>query len=373
LKILIIRLSSLGDIILTQPVVLAVHQLYPDAELHFLTKEQFQSLPGMFGVKLTVLCYQKTLKWHLKLLHSHYDLVIDLHAKLSTWLIKLATLPARQVTYQKQHQLRRAIVSHQTDQAISSTLDAYGTVFGKTGLPAVKKLTHPVLYPPAGSVDIHLLSTGRFAPIRDQSQDDVSAGNVLQDLSCRDCSSAGSASCSTNSKVFLAVFPGATHQTKQYPAELFIRVIQMLPEHYIVLLMGSPQEKELTAQIHYSTAQKSLDLGGKYTLDELTCVVSQVDCVLSNDSGPMHLAAALGRPQVAIFGATHPRLGFAPLNAKAVVLCQNLDCQPCSLHGAEVCPQRHFACMLEIKPEEVLAAILKIKDIKPAGAEVRVA
>jgi len=65
----------------------------------------------------------------------------------------------------------------------------------------------------------------------------------------------------------------------------------------------------------------------------------------------------LGKKQVAIFGSTHPRLGFAPLNDQAMVLCSNVSCQPCSLHGLAACPRKHFACMMSIEPEQVITSI----------------
>lgn len=92
-------------------------------------------------------------------------------------------------------------------------------------------------------------------------------------------------------------------------------------------------------------------------LAELIRVIGACDLVLSNDSGPMHLAAALGKKQVALFGATHPRLGFSPMNDNAVVLCRDLDCQPCSLHGGHACPKGHFGCMTGIPAEKILGLI----------------
>jgi len=74
----------------------------------------------------------------------------------------------------------------------------------------------------------------------------------------------------------------------------------------------------------------------------------------------MHLAAALRKPQIAIFGGTHPRLGFAPLNDKAIVLTADLACQPCSLHGRNKCPKGTFECMKQITPEMVEKALENI-------------
>jgi heptosyltransferase II len=88
--------------------------------------------------------------------------------------------------------------------------------------------------------------------------------------------------------------------------------------------------------------------------------MNDLDLVISNDSGPMHIAAALQKNQIALFGATHPILGFSPMNNNATVICKNISCQPCSLHGSERCPKGHFDCMNKIKPIEIAEESQKI-------------
>jgi heptosyltransferase-2 len=101
-----------------------------------------------------------------------------------------------------------------------------------------------------------------------------------------------------------------------------------------------------------------LDLAGKTTIEEMAALISSLDLFITNDTGPMHVAAALGIPVVAIFGATTPALGFAPYTEKSRVVepPNRLECRPCSPHGPKACPKEHFRCMNEITPESVIEA-----------------
>ena len=330
MKILIIRLSSIGDIILTQPIVKRLHEVFPQAELHYLTKPQFAILPEYFGVPLKVIPYSKTLGFHFSLSNKKYDYVFDLHAKFSTFLIKLAAGTALNFTYSKKHNLRKAIVNHKTEQSINSTLDLYqsalitaSTVLNKEDLALSPEFPH--------------------LTIEQTELDQMSARLPKPD-----------------GKKVIALFPGANHLTKRYPIESFLRVIQKAGDKYHYWLMGSKAETELTYQLNFDTADKSTDLGGRFNLEETIAAVAMSDLVITNDSGPMHIAAALNKPQIAIFGATHPKLGFKPLNSNAHLLCKNIACQPCSLHGGEQCPLNTFACMKTIHPDELISQIKTI-------------
>jgi heptosyltransferase-2 len=330
MNILIIRLSSLGDIVLTQPVLKRLHEVFPEATLHFLAKEQFREIAQQFGIPLQFVPYSKSIGFHLSLMKTEFELVFDLHSKFSTELVKALCQGARIFTYNKQHALRSRIVRHKTDISINSTIDLYQSALIKAArilqVPDLEKpLDQPVLYPSQTG-----LETMR---------------KRLQTLP---------------GKISIALFPGAMHYTKRYPLEYFVRMIQMAGERFQFRILGSYAEKPLTYKLHFSTANRSSDYGGLFNLKELTEVIAISDAVISNDSGPMHIAAALGKPQIVIFGATHSRLGFKPLNCKAVILCKDIACQPCSLHGGEKCPRRHFACMLSIDPQEIVFELQKL-------------
>ncbi len=330
MKILIIRLSSIGDIVLTQPIVKKLNEVFPEAELHYLTKEQYKALPELFDIPLKVIPYSKTVGFHYWLSKQKYDYVFDLHAKFSSFLIKLAAGTAFNFTYSKQHFLRDKIVKHQTKLVINSTLDLYQTALLKAdttlnNIALAGSLCSPVLKPEAAEIE-------KMANRIHRQQ----------------------------GKKMVALFPGATHNTKMYPAESFIKLIQICGDEFHFWLLGSKSEQELTYKINFETADKSTDLGGKFDLQELIAVIALAEVVITNDSGPMHIAAALGKPQIAMFGATHPMLGFKPLNTNANVIVKNLDCQPCSLHGGDACPKGNFACMLSIKPDEIRSLLKTI-------------
>jgi heptosyltransferase II len=327
MKILVIRLSSLGDIVLTQPIVQKIHEVFPDADLYFLTKEQYTILPKMFGIPLKVLTPAQLRQNYSGLRKKQFDYVFDLQNKLNSFMIKTFTVRARSFTYNKQRSLRTAIIRHKTEQSINSTLDLYRSALIK----AAKKLLLPELARGLNNPRLYI--------------EQLDLDNMQSRLS------------RASEKKVIALFPGATHKTKMYPAEFFIKAINESIDKYHFWLLGNKDEKDLTYKINFEAAENTTNLGAMFNLQELISAISLADAVITNDSGPMHLAAALGKPQIAIFGATHPKLGFSPLNDKAVVICKDIICQPCSLHGGKECPRKHYACLLSIKPAEILALL----------------
>lgn len=311
MKILVLRLSSLGDIVLTQPICAWLRERYPEARIDFMVKEQYLELVPLMGCALNPLSYQKSLKAHLNLKKERYDLVLDLHAKLSTWLIRTAAQGKKTAVYNKERSRRQKIVKGNRQLAISSTVILYKSALDK--IFDQVSLHSPRLYPPADT-DLPALEA---AP----------------------------------SKRIL-IFPGAMHYTKRYPSTYYKQLIDMSPKPWRYIILGSPGEAALCAEI--ARGNQGQNMAGKLSFTQILALMQSADWVLSSDSGPMHLAAALQRPQIAIFGATHPCLGFAPLNPFAWILAADISCQPCSLHGSKNCPQQHFKCMHSIKAKQLL-------------------
>ena len=321
MKILLLRLSSMGDIILTQSVVAELRQLYPQAQIHYCSKSQYADLVRMLDDELVFVPYSKSLGWHLSLLKEQYDILIDLHGKFSTWLIRCIVPARRKATYSKQRRLRKSIVNKTTDTAIESTVRLYYSAMDKLFNNA-SYLHKPLLHPK---------------------------------LSIRESSCEGLPE-RIDGKKLIAIFVGAAHPTKTYPIQLYRELLSILGDRYQIWLLGDNQDRE-PASILAREFSASHNLCGRFGFAELAQVVAQTDLVISGDTGPMHMAAALGRKQIAIFGGTHPKLGFAPLNESARILCANLPCQPCSLHGLERCPLKHFRCMLDISPQRIVESI----------------
>jgi len=124
--------------------------------------------------------------------------------------------------------------------------------------------------------------------------------------------------------------------------------------------MGDWNEKNIAYRLKRLTGVPLYDLIGAFALGLLPAAMSLLDIVITNDSGPMHIAAALGKSQIAIFGATHPRLGFRPLNDNAVIIQSENKCRPCSLHGSDNCRKYQLKCMYDIHSKEVFEALEKM-------------
>jgi lipopolysaccharide heptosyltransferase II len=155
----------------------------------------------------------------------------------------------------------------------------------------------------------------------------------------------------------IALCPGAGRFTKRWPEDQWIALDERLEAagHTRVWFSTEPERWAMTALAGRIERQG----GARWVvqpLPRIAALMSRCARVVSNDSGLMHLAAARGRPVVAIFGGTVPELGFAPVGEGHTVLVHRVPCQPCSLHGLAQCPKGHFRCMKEITVDGVLEA-----------------
>lgn len=145
----------------------------------------------------------------------------------------------------------------------------------------------------------------------------------------------------------VGVHPGSVWPTKRWFPERFSALAARLARDGArVVLIGGPGDKELSAGVAAAAATPSLlDWTGKTTLPELLALIARLDLLVTNDSGPMHVAAAHGVRVLALFGPTTRELGFFPYGEGHRVLEADLRCRPCGLHGAKECPEGHFLCM----------------------------
>ena len=156
-------------------------------------------------------------------------------------------------------------------------------------------------------------------------------------------------------KKILALCPGAEYgRSKRWPTENYAAVAKhKLNEGWVVWLFGSEKDKPVTLEINQQTGNKCVDLSGLTSMTEVIDLMSLAKIVVSNDSGLMHVAAALNRKVVAIYGSTDPKF-TPPLNDESEVISLGLECMPCS---ARECPYGHYQCLIGIRPERVLAAM----------------
>ena len=316
LKILIIRLSSIGDIILTTPVVRALARKYPQAAIDFLVMDRFRDAilgnpdianviefqPGRYKGLAGIFRFSRTLK------AADYDLVLDLHAKLRSRLICLAlntrTLRYRKRSLWKTLGVRLRLMRYHTDDTIVGN---YFRPLDNLGVPR----------------DPEELTLA-FAP------EDLEAVKVFE-----------------NRVVFA---PGAANPTKKWPAEYFGDLGRMLAQP-TVLVGGSEDARVLEGIRQHIGPDICENLAGKLTLKQSGALLSLARFVVTNDSGPFHMARAGGRPIFVIFGPTDP--GMFAFNPNETLIYSGEPCAPCSLHGDKKCPQGHFRCMLHLTPEIV--------------------
>jgi heptosyltransferase-2 len=151
------------------------------------------------------------------------------------------------------------------------------------------------------------------------------------------------------------VHPGSAWATKRWPAERFVELCRRLKaDGFSPVLVGGPDDRDIGAGIACEAGV--LDLVGKTDLEELKTLMGRLSLFVTNDSGPMHLAAASGVPVVAIFGATTRELGFFPYGPGHRVVETDLACRPCGLHGSRECPEGHFLCMRLLTVDQVHVA-----------------
>lgn len=161
----------------------------------------------------------------------------------------------------------------------------------------------------------------------------------------------------------VGLVPGSQWGTKRWPAEQFAALAERImarPGSHCVLF-GTPQERDIADAVVAACRAPVIDLVGKTPLRALPAFMAQCDVVVSNDTGPMHIAAALGKPIVALYGPTTPDLGFSPYGVvweEASVA--SLSCRPCHAHGPEHCPLSHWRCMRELRPAQVAEGIERL-------------
>jgi heptosyltransferase-2 len=154
---------------------------------------------------------------------------------------------------------------------------------------------------------------------------------------------------------FAAVAPGSVWPTKRYVH--YSRLIDLVYETLGLrsVLLGGPDDKGLAQSIAGSTAHRPVDLCGQTDLIQSAAIIAKAKILFCNDSAPMHIAAAVGTPVVAVFGPTVPSFGFAPYSENSIVVdIGKLECRPCSIHGSKKCPRGHFKCMRELPADRII-------------------
>jgi heptosyltransferase-2 len=320
--VLVVRLSAIGDIVLTTPVLAELHRALPQARIDYCTKAPFAPLVVSNPAVASVVTPESLAAG------SAYDLVLDLqNNRRSRALVR--KLRAGKVTrYHKRNWKKLLLVQFKINVSggYHSVVERYGEALGGIA-PKVTALCS--LYP---SPEDRAFAAGALG----------ADGSVL------------------------AVCFGANHFTKRYPLERFARIIELVTSQTParVLLLGGkedePDAAKLIAMLPESAQNRVQSLAGKASLMQSAALLERSALVLTNDTGLMHIASAFGKKLFVIFGSSVKEFGFMPWGAEYELFeTQGLSCRPCSHIGRAACPKGYFRCMMEIAPERIASRIIE--------------
>jgi len=333
-QILLIRLSSIGDILLTFPLIRALHREYPDTAIDFMIFKRYEDMLKPVQSWLTnLIIYDKSdsrkenHRIRKIIQEKQYPLIIDLQNNLRTFC--LTSSQSGKCHRFKKFRVRRFL-------------------FVKFGWQVYPE--NPVWRKYLQTVPLEFKDTA-FYPIEFQPDPEIvdrlqTEYPVLK-----------------SNKRKILIYPGARHFTKRWSLDYYESLIRMILKQtdWQIIFGGSDEESEYVSALAKMESTRISDVSGMYGLYENFVLISLADLIISNDSAPMHMASLLGKKQLAIFGNTVRQFGFYPDNSNAIIIEDNsVKCRPCSHIGFEKCPKKHFDCIRKITPEMVFR---KIRDI----------
>jgi len=339
-RILIIKPSSFGDVLHALPVLNGLRTRFPHAKISWLVSTACAGLLeghpalddiilfdrkrfGRIGRNLRVT--MEFLEFIQSLRRKQFDLVIDLQGLFRSgffaWIsgasVRIGFASAREFAWLfYNHRLRP---EHPDIHAVHQNYLA-GQILGFDNLPI--------------RFDIHVQQAAR-----------EEARVILEQNGIQPNES------------FVLLAPTTRWETKIWPAEYFAAVGRWIQEQYQlpVVVTGGPDEKDITSNVAKQIGGLAVDVAGKINIPQLTALVESARLIITNDSGPMHLAAALNTPLIAIYGPTNPQR-TGPFGHEQAVLRLNLPCSPCYIRKTAQCPYQH-RCMKDLTPEMVIEKV----------------
>jgi heptosyltransferase-2 len=323
----VVRLSSFGDIILTEPVTRALRAGYQDSRIYFITRSDFAGVPELFEAVDEVIPYSREgANDDISRLSRalEFEAVIDLQNNIRSRRL-CGKLRKRRLARYGRPVLKRFLLVRMPwlyKRDLRHTIDLYGDALGRLGIEMEDRVPRVPTGAEARERAARLLAPG------------AQAGPLV------------------------ALCPGGSSEIKRWPEASFAGLAEALTAAGLrVLVLGSEEDRrqvELVAA-HARVAEPTVVVSRDVT--ELAALLSLAAVTVTNDSGLMHLAAAAGSRIVAVFGPTSPALGFAPLGEGHVVAGLDLGCSPCSYHGNRPCRLKRRVCMEDLTAAEVMGGV----------------
>ncbi|NDV94648.1 glycosyltransferase family 9 protein [Dysgonomonas sp. 521] len=341
-KVLVIRISSFGDVAMLVPVIFSVAAKYPQDRFSVMTRKAFAPLFENLGFNINVIPLDikgrhkgvtgifRIIRRIATLGFSH---VADEHDVLRSKAIRFfMTLTGRKVAcIDKGRKGKKELISKKTlDHPLESTIQRYQDVFDRLGFPAPMVFTNILQFMPKDFSNLKAIATEKTGR-------------------------------------WVGIAPFSKHKGKIYPLEKMEKVIEKLSrdENISIFLFGSGKEEDKVLSKWAKKYPKTINTMGKLNLERELLLISYLDLMLSMDSANMHLASLVQVPVVSIWGATHPSLGFYGFKQDIKNAVQvDLDCRPCSVYGDQPCQRGDYACLERITEDSIVAHIHKVLEEK---------
>lgn len=337
MSLLVIRTSSMGDVIMTLPLMRSFAASWPGEELILVTKKPFDKFVGDIPwVRVIHSDHHGRHQGFFGILRLWKDIrsqhkitaVADLHDVIRSKILRfLFRIEGRRVAViDKQRFARRKLVRGKLTGSLRHTVDRYGDVFARAGYP-VTIVPGPWIRPSESAKEKAASSTAGW------------------------------------SRPLVGVAPLARHRLKMWPTDKMAEMLRMMTSRIecTLLLFGSPDEAKSIDDLG-ALIPGAIPMAGRISLDEEIALISQLDLMVAMDSSNMHLAAMLGVDTISIWGATHPRAGFSawsmPEENQIQIPHTELTCRPCTIYGRGECRRGDLACLEWLTPEIVLKKIL---------------
>lgn len=329
MKILVIRLSSIGDVVLTTAVLRAFKEKYRDSTIDFLVLDKFKDAISLCPYVDNLILYNKEkndgignmYKFSKILADKNYDYVFDLHSKFRSKFL----------TIMLKYRYNTKIFSYRKRSLWKSILVNFGLIKYKVDRSIIKAYF-------TAFKDFNLEYIGE--KLNFSFQKDLEK-NFFE------------------YKDHIVFAPGASKETKKWTESNFGNLAKELYKKYSkrILLIGGKEDIEKCNRINKISEDSCINLAGKLSLKESGALLSIAKFLVTNDSGPFHIARGVGLKTFVIFGPTSPEMFEYDNNS--ILLYKGVNCSPCSLHGDKKCPKRHFDCMEKLEYMDVYNIILK--------------
>ncbi len=327
-KLLIIRLSSLGDVILTTLLPRIIKSKYPNCELHYLTSTPFAPILQHNPHIDKLFSYNKPTREVIGNMEKKYNYIFDLQDNKYSKNIA-SKIDGKYFKISKQNWKKFLLVQ--------TKLNFYKTI------PHVTEK-----YLDTASV-LNLVNDGLGLEIWTKEEKETATLATPQRY------------IKSGSEV-ITLSPGAKHFTKRYPPEKYVEIIKWLKAEYNhdFVLLGSNDEIGICREIENALDFPIDNQAGKLQILETVKVIDKSKLLICNDSALMHVASARNTPLIAFFGSTVKEFGFFPLRENAIVLQKDISCRPCTHIGRKYCPKKHFRCLNEICLDDFIASYKKL-------------